>query len=610
MEDFVTGGVSDQWAKPFRAELDRIEQHPNRPYFIFKSIIVNNLFGVDIMEEAIEICKLRLFLKLAAQVDDPGCVEPLPDIDFNIRAGNTLVGYATYEEIESAKAAEADTPGRLDYGDVQRQTRLLMSDLERFRHLQMEHDFDADLFAQEKERINQRLAELNDQLSEDLRIEYGAADKERFLETHKPFHWCIEFNDIMESGGFDVVIGNPPYVKYSSVADQYTIAGYETADAPDIYAYVLERSTRLLGDHGRGSMIVPLNLTFSRDFVSLRALLLNQYDASWLSSYDNIPAALFTGVSQRCTIWVGCRQNGDGDDFVAPMYRWRSSYRPVLLENAHYTPWQPPDRDVSEIPKFASLAQGAIYNELRRSEQLRPTRFQEADSDSSCRFAFSTTARNFVSSFISDPPCFDAASLTAVPQSQVAEIQVGSEDMALSTMASCAGHLFLWYWLVRGDGFHVTKTVVRDFCACLNAVPDEHYSLLVDLGELLHEHRDEALVFKKNAGRYVGNYNYGSLRSITHRADLVLLAGLDADSEQAWDILRYVDRVLSINVHAGEKAIPPEVRELIPPTQVDRQLEAETLAQADRLVQEHFGFTDQELDYIINYDIKYRMGGT
>ncbi len=43
--------------------------HPNRRYFILKSIIVNNLYGVDIMEEAVEICKLRLFLKLVAQVE-------------------------------------------------------------------------------------------------------------------------------------------------------------------------------------------------------------------------------------------------------------------------------------------------------------------------------------------------------------------------------------------------------------------------------------------------------------------------------------------------------------------------------------------------------------
>ena len=52
----------------FRKILARVAQHPNRRYFILKSIVVNNLYGVDIMEEAVEICKLRLFLKLVAQV--------------------------------------------------------------------------------------------------------------------------------------------------------------------------------------------------------------------------------------------------------------------------------------------------------------------------------------------------------------------------------------------------------------------------------------------------------------------------------------------------------------------------------------------------------------
>jgi hypothetical protein len=88
----------------FSILLDRVAAHPNRRYFIFKSIILNNLFGVDIIGEAVEICKLRLFLKLAAQVEPNSTkenfgIEPLPDIDFNIRAGNTLVGYATAEEV-------------------------------------------------------------------------------------------------------------------------------------------------------------------------------------------------------------------------------------------------------------------------------------------------------------------------------------------------------------------------------------------------------------------------------------------------------------------------------------------------------------------------------
>ena len=72
---------------------------PIERYFILKSIVLNNLYGVDIMEEAVEICKLRLFLKLVAQLESYDQIEPLPDIDFNVRAGNTLVGFTSLDAV-------------------------------------------------------------------------------------------------------------------------------------------------------------------------------------------------------------------------------------------------------------------------------------------------------------------------------------------------------------------------------------------------------------------------------------------------------------------------------------------------------------------------------
>jgi hypothetical protein len=115
LEDLERSGENHRPEKfgDFRKILARVEQHPNRRYFILKSIILNNLYGVDIMEEATEICKLRLFLKLVAQIDSVVRIEPLPDIDFNIRAGNSLVGYATYEDVKKAVRSKLDFEGRL-----------------------------------------------------------------------------------------------------------------------------------------------------------------------------------------------------------------------------------------------------------------------------------------------------------------------------------------------------------------------------------------------------------------------------------------------------------------------------------------------------------------
>ena len=86
----------------FRKVLDEADGHLSERYFILKSIVLDNLYGVDIMEEAVEICKLRLFLKLVAQLESYDQIEPLPDIDFNVRAGNTLVGFTSLDALRLA----------------------------------------------------------------------------------------------------------------------------------------------------------------------------------------------------------------------------------------------------------------------------------------------------------------------------------------------------------------------------------------------------------------------------------------------------------------------------------------------------------------------------
>jgi len=130
VEDLKRSGEKHRPEKfsDFRKVVEHVAAHPNRRYFILKSIILSNLYGVDIMEEAVEICKLRLFLKLAAQVDPDTAhknlgIEPLPDIDFNIRAGNTLVGFTSIFQVRDAaeNEQERDESGR-------RQSRLLLGD--------------------------------------------------------------------------------------------------------------------------------------------------------------------------------------------------------------------------------------------------------------------------------------------------------------------------------------------------------------------------------------------------------------------------------------------------------------------------------------------------
>jgi hypothetical protein len=88
----VIVGRADTFGGSLKDDLDKIRREHSLSYFIKRRIINDNLFGVDIMEEATEIAKLRLFMTLVSSVNHVEELEPLPNIDFNILTGNSLVG--------------------------------------------------------------------------------------------------------------------------------------------------------------------------------------------------------------------------------------------------------------------------------------------------------------------------------------------------------------------------------------------------------------------------------------------------------------------------------------------------------------------------------------
>jgi len=179
------------------------------------------------MEEAVEICKLRLFLKLVAQVETVAQIEPLPDIDFNIRSGNTLVGYATVEQARKAFVVDNKGQGMIMFGDrsdafqrFEESVELVDRAFQQFRAQQT--TYGGIVTHEDKLELRKRLSKLNAELDRYLAGEYGVkAEKQKEFEiwkaSHQPFHWFVEFYGIMHSGGFDVIIGNPPYLELRQV---------------------------------------------------------------------------------------------------------------------------------------------------------------------------------------------------------------------------------------------------------------------------------------------------------------------------------------------------------------------------------------------------------
>ncbi len=254
-------------------------EHKSLAYFIKRTIITDNLFGVDLMEEATEIARLRLFLALVASAQTVDQLEPLPNIDFNILSGNSLVGLLQVEAHEFD--SRQDDLYRKSYRQVLAEKNRLV---ETYRHT-VSWAGGMDLSAL-KVDIEEHKAEAQSTLNEllleqwdrsGIRYEEATWDaakgkagkpKKRKLnladiEALRPFHWGFEFDEILhQRGGFDAIITNPPWEIFKPQAKEFfqdyselvtknkmTIKEFEKEQAkllekPDIRAAWLEHLSR------------------------------------------------------------------------------------------------------------------------------------------------------------------------------------------------------------------------------------------------------------------------------------------------------------------------------------------------------------------------------
>jgi hypothetical protein len=375
MEGFVAGlEVAGEQAHPekfrdFRRVLEEVRRHPNERYFILKTIILNNLYGVDIMEEAVEICKLRLFLKLVAQVDAAEQIEPLPDIDFNIRAGNTLVGYASYDDVQRAVGSKLDFDNAM--GRIDESAEIADRAYQKFREMQVGHGMEAHQFAEAKGELRRRLRDLNYELDSYLASEYGADPNKatvfaKWRASYHPFHWFVEFYGIIRNSGFHIIIGNPPYIELREVTD-YQPKGYSCEGAGNLYALVMERCLSLCDPNGRSGFIVPVSSVSTDRYRSLQDLL-SKYCLHY-SSYDDRPSRLFDGLEHiRLTIHLIGKKASISTKFSTRYNKWLSVEREFLFQRLEYSTANE-SLIKGSLPKFTCALEARILEKLKLQGQ-------------------------------------------------------------------------------------------------------------------------------------------------------------------------------------------------------------------------------------------------
>ena len=269
----------------FIEQYKRIE---NQPLFEFerrKLILQNNLYGVDIDEKAVEITKLNLLVKClenGASLDLSG-KKILPNIKLNIRCGNSLV----------SSNLSTDSFDLFSNQHIDAINKLLEL------HKLFKYSNDDNKYSVYK-NIEIEEFKLNSILNKDLEYKYNLSDI-------KPFNYHIAFPEVFKDGGFDCIIGNPPWgANIDNILD-YLNEYYpnSTVGFKDTYKCFFDKSIQLLKPKGKLGYITPNSFYFNPLFKDLRKLL-NNYQ---IDSMINLGERVFENVEAPSAITVITKSN-------------------------------------------------------------------------------------------------------------------------------------------------------------------------------------------------------------------------------------------------------------------------------------------------------------
>jgi hypothetical protein len=355
------------------------------------------------------------------------------------------------------------------------------------------------------------------------------------MKSHQPFHWFAEFYEIIGKGGFDVVIGNPPYVEYSRKNSIYKIKNYQTDNCSNLYAFVMERATFLSQKTGVLGLIVPMSITSIRDYQDLRTYLEKYYYIQWISNHAIRPTSLFVGISQRVSIFIGKKGQKNNPTIYTTHYLRNKTETSYLFQQMSWQ-YMSDMRFDGIIPKTGYSLEISILNKImdiwnELNDFSMVTKYQMFIKD------YGETYWIFPFSFT--PYLHQVKSFKEIFCISINNLKI------LTTLYN--SNLFYWFYTLISDCWHFGKWHMRQFGATASQFSKIESQLIMYHDSLMDS-------YKKNR------------------------------------IIRFDSRINGDLYEYKVSKSKPIIDEI------------------DKVLAKYYGFTEEELDYIINYDIKYRMG--
>jgi len=315
-----------------------------------QTIIENCLFGVDINPNSVKICRLRLWIELLknAYYKNESKLETLPNIDINIKCGNSLISRFELDAdlkkalksskwtIDSYRIA-VDTYRNAQNKEQKREMERLISDIKNDFETNIDTPFKGKL-SRARGKVDKLATEINTQkqwgekipnkMFKDLEKATKTLKKLEAvrdnIETNKiyeeAFEWRFEFPEVLDDNGdfvgFDAIIGNPPYIRQEGITDlkPYLQSNYKTySGRADLYVYFYEKGITLLKSNGVFCFITPNKFFRAKYGVDLKKYLDTELNISNIIDFGELP--VFEEASTFPMIFIAKKTKLERTDF-------------------------------------------------------------------------------------------------------------------------------------------------------------------------------------------------------------------------------------------------------------------------------------------------------
>lgn len=262
------------------------------------------------------------------------------------------------------------------------------------------------------------------------------------------FSWEKNFDSIIKKGGFDCLIGNPPYVEVSK--SNYKLddfKNYQTKQCGNLYAYVLEKSMDLLKPNGYMGMIVPISVISTPRMQTLRETLMNNSIRLFFANFSDRPSCLFSGVHQKLTILFAKKSHTSSscNVYTSTYIHWNKFERQDLFETVKYYRTSKAFINENEIAKLGDDIKAGILKKISK----QPYEFYDLITTDS------NVSNNI---FLNQRITFWTKCFTAPEKSSEYRTYTINEKYDNKAIAAFLNSsLFFLLWETYSDCWHITK---------------------------------------------------------------------------------------------------------------------------------------------------------